>query len=116
MELFMSINSAVNSFVWGPIMLVLMVGTGAYLSFRAGFIQFRYLGFVLNRTVGGAIRGDQKAVDGSNISPFQAMTTALASTNSNRCRWSRCSILDVVLRSIWDDDQILRNRIGSKIS
>ena len=80
MELFMSINSAVNSFVWGPIMLVLMVGTGAYLSFRAGFIQFRYLGFVLNRTVGGAIRGDQKAVDGSNISPFQAMTTALAST------------------------------------
>lgn len=80
MELFMSINSAVNSFVWGPIMLVLMVGTGAYLSFRAGFIQFRYLGFVLNRTIGGAIRGDQKAVDGSNISPFQAMTTALAST------------------------------------
>lgn len=80
MELFMSINAAVNSFVWGPIMLVLMVGTGAYLSFRAGFIQFRYLGYVLNRTVGGAIRGEQKAVDGSNISPFQAMTTALAST------------------------------------
>lgn len=80
MELFMSMNAALNSFVWGPVMLVLMVGTGAYLSFRAGFIQFRYLGYVLNRTVGGALRGEQKAVDGSNISPFQAMTTALAST------------------------------------
>lgn len=80
MDLFMKINSAINSFVWGPIMLVLMVGTGMYLSYRAGFIQFRYLKYVLNKTIGGALRGEQSSKDGDNISPFQAMTTALAST------------------------------------
>ena len=35
MELISRINNAVNSFVWGPIMLVLIVGTGIYLSIRA---------------------------------------------------------------------------------
>ena len=29
-----AINSAVNGVVWGPIMLVLLVGTGIYLTFR----------------------------------------------------------------------------------
>ena len=28
MEQFMQINKAVNGFVWGPVMLVLLVGTG----------------------------------------------------------------------------------------
>lgn len=30
MEQFMKINTAVNGFVWGPVMLVLLVGTGVY--------------------------------------------------------------------------------------
>ena len=39
MDKIIEINSAVNGFVWGPIMLALLVGTGIYLSFRVGFIQ-----------------------------------------------------------------------------
>ena len=80
MEAFMSFNSAVNGFVWGPIMLVLLVGTGLYLSVRAGFIQFRHFGFVLKRTFGGLFKGTQRDSEGHNISPFQAVSTALAST------------------------------------
>ena len=34
MDKIIEINSAVNGFVWGPIMLALLVGTGSYLSFR----------------------------------------------------------------------------------
>lgn len=39
MDFIMAINDKVNAFVWGPIMLALLVGTGVYLSVRVGFIQ-----------------------------------------------------------------------------
>lgn len=29
----------IDSFVWGPPLLVLLVGTGIFLSFRLGFLQ-----------------------------------------------------------------------------
>lgn len=80
METFMSINSAINGFLWGPIMLIILVGTGLYLSVRGGFIQFRHFGFVLKRTIGGLFKGTQRDSQGHNISPFQAVSTALAST------------------------------------
>ena len=80
MELFMKINTAINGFVWGPIMLVLLLGTGLYLSFRAGFIQFRFLGYAMKHTIGGLFGGTQRTAEGDNISPFQAVATALAST------------------------------------
>ena len=67
--------STINGFVWGPIMLVLLVGTGVFLSLRCGFIQFvqlpRALRLVFSR------RQDKGAGD---ISPFQALTTALSAT------------------------------------
>ena len=44
MEQFMKINTAVNGFVWGPVMLALLVGTGIYLSIAVGFIQFTKIG------------------------------------------------------------------------
>ncbi len=32
------IIKAVNDFVWGPVMLVLLVGTGVFLTLRLGFL------------------------------------------------------------------------------
>ncbi|MBV6549387.1 sodium:alanine symporter family protein, partial [Ursidibacter maritimus] len=32
--------SSINSFIWGPPLLLLLSGTGLYLTFRLGFIQF----------------------------------------------------------------------------
>lgn len=80
MEQFMAINHAINGFVWGPIMLLLLVGTGLYLSSRTRFLQFRRFGFVLKSTIGGVFTGQQRDSAGNNISPFQAVSTALAST------------------------------------
>lgn len=80
METFMSINSAINGFVWGPIMLTLLIGTGLYLSIRGGFIQFTHFGYALKHTIGGLFKGTQRDSEGHNISPFQAVSTALAST------------------------------------
>jgi len=68
--------SKANAFVWGPVMLIFLVGTGVFLSFRLGFIQLtslrRALGLVFMKS------GEEEAE--GDISPFQALTTALSAT------------------------------------
>ena len=78
MEQFMKINTAVNGFVWGPVMLVLLVGTGVYLSIAVGFIQFTKIGYWWKNTIGKIFKKGE-AGDGE-ITPMQAVSTALAST------------------------------------
>ena len=74
------VNGKINDFVWGPIMLVLLVGTGVYLTFRTGWIQVRRFGYIMKNTVGSLFRKKDRKDHGSNLSPFQAVTTALAGT------------------------------------
>ena len=78
MEQFMKINTAVNGFVWGPVMLALLVGTGIYLSIAVGFIQFTKIGYWWKNTIGKIFKKGE-AGDGE-ITPLQAVSTALAST------------------------------------
>ena len=52
MDKIIEINSAINGFVWGPIMLALLVGSGIYLSIRVGFIQFSKIGYWWKNTIG----------------------------------------------------------------
>ena len=70
-------NSALNSIVWGPPMLVLLIGTGVVLTVVTGAVQFRHLGTAL-REVLGKLR--HKASGSGSVTPFQAVATALAST------------------------------------
>lgn len=79
LEMLTSVNSALNGFVWGPVMLALLVGTGIYLTCRTGWIQVRRFGYIMKSTVGSLFRKSEKD-HGSNLSPFQAVTTALAGT------------------------------------
>ena len=79
LDVITSINSKINGFVWGPIMLALLVGTGVYLTFRTGWIQVRWFGYILKHTVGTLFRKSEKD-HGNNLTPFQAVTTALAGT------------------------------------
>ena len=75
---FADIVGKVNSFAWGPIMLILLVGTGVYLSIRSGFIQFTKIGYWMKNTFGKIFK-KQKAGEGE-VTPLQAVTTALAAT------------------------------------
>src|SRR5918999_100748 len=68
-------NAWLNSIVWGPPMLVLLVGTGVLLTILTGAVQFRRLGFAL-REVLGKLRGP-RAGEGT-VTPFQAVATAIA--------------------------------------
>lgn len=74
------IERTINGFVWGPIMLALLVGFGYVMTFWSRGQQFRKLGFVFKRTLGNSLKGGASEKDGNNITPFQAMATALAST------------------------------------
>ena len=67
-----------NDIAWGPWMLLLLVGTGVYLSARVGFIQFHKFGYAMKNTIGKVFH-KQEAGHGE-VTPFQAVTTALAAT------------------------------------
>ena len=73
-----SFISWLDDIAWGPVMLVLLVGTGFFLSCRFGFIQFSRLGYWMKNTF-GALGKKGKAGSGE-VTPFQALTTALAGT------------------------------------
>ena len=67
-----------NDIAWGPWMLLLLVGTGVFLSCRVGFLQFRKFGYAMRNTI-GKIFQKSEAGEGE-ITPFQAVSTALAAT------------------------------------
>ena len=75
---FNDIVAKLNSFAWGPVMLVLLVGTGIYLSVRVGFFQFGRFGYIMKSTLGKIFK--KYDVGKGEVSPFQALTTALAGT------------------------------------
>jgi len=82
LDIIKEINNALNSFVWGYPMIILLLGTSIYLTVRMGFFQFRHFGYVLKCTLFSLFKKkskDEISVK-DRITPFQALTTALAST------------------------------------
>ncbi|TLS39390.1 alanine/glycine:cation symporter family protein [Pseudalkalibacillus caeni] len=68
--------SSISSFVWGWPLLILLVGTGVYLTIRLGFLQLRLLPYSLKL----AFTKNQDKKSEGDISHFQALMTALAAT------------------------------------
>ena len=75
---FAELVGKLDSFAWGPIMLVLLVGTGVYLSIRVGFIQFTRIGYWMRNTFGKIFKKQEAGA--GEVTPLQAVTTALAAT------------------------------------
>lgn len=78
LEKIASINSVVNSFIWGVPAMICIIGVGILLTVRTRCIQVRKFGVSMKNTI-GKIFDKAQAKDGS-ISPFQAVCTALAGT------------------------------------
>ncbi|MGN0318206.1 MAG: alanine/glycine:cation symporter family protein [Lachnospira sp.] len=72
-----TILERIDSFVWGPVMLCLLVGTGIFLTIRTKALCWRNLPYAVKSVLSKEAR--QKKGDG-DISPFSALTTALAAT------------------------------------
>ena len=71
------ILSAIDDVVWGPIMLILLVGTGIFLTIRTRALCIRNLPYAIKSVLSKEAR--QKTGEG-DVSPFSALTTALAAT------------------------------------
>jgi AGCS family alanine or glycine:cation symporter len=74
----MKINSAVNGIVWGPLIIVLIIGTGTYLSINTKFFSITKIGYVLKNTLLKMFAKDDKGE--GEVTAFQAVATALAAT------------------------------------
>ncbi len=65
--------------IWGPPMIVLMLGTGLVLTVATKGAVFRHFGTVMAGTFGSLFKKRSPTQVGA-VSPFQAMCTALAAT------------------------------------
>ncbi len=74
-----AVNDAVNSVVWGPPFLVLLLGTGLYLTIRLGGFQFTHPGMSWRQSFGRHFGKKHKEGDGA-ISSFGAISSAMAAT------------------------------------
>ena len=72
------IVTRIDDFVWGPVMLILLVGTGIFLTVRTRFLTWRNLGYALKSTLSKEARTKNRGQ--GDVSPFSALTTALAAT------------------------------------
>ena len=73
MDMIVDVINSIDAFVWGPPMLVLLLGSHIYLTFRTGFIQRK-----LPTAIKLSVTKDPDAP--GDISQFGALCTALSAT------------------------------------
>ena len=73
--MFEHIIDTVNSVVWGPIMLVLLLGTGVFLTIGLRGMTITRIPYAFGQLLKG-----RKGSGEGEISPFNALMTALSST------------------------------------
>ena len=84
MQIIKNINDAINGFVWGVPMLVMLVGTGILMTVLTHFFQVRNIGHWWSSTVGKIFTDkevtEHTAAHDRQITQFQSLCTALAAT------------------------------------
>ena len=76
METFAVLMEKLNNFVWGPPMMILLLGVGLFLTVGLQFISLTKIGYGFNQLFK---KRDDNASQGE-VSPFAALMTALSST------------------------------------
>lgn len=77
MDTILKINSVINSIVWGPFMLCVLLGVGVFYTIKLRFFQVTHFRLWWDKTFLSLFRKTDKQ-KGKGLSPFQAMSTALA--------------------------------------
>ncbi|RMF61092.1 MAG: sodium:alanine symporter family protein, partial [Calditrichaeota bacterium] len=81
-----------DEYMWGwgpqflggiPLMVILLLGTGIVLTLITGFIQIRRFGNATKLVLSGAFKKDDTSDEQGDITPFQALMTALSATVGN---------------------------------
>ena len=84
LDIITNINNAINSFVWGLPMLIILVGTGILMTCLTKVFQVTHIGHWMKNTIGGIFKDRHVTAhtgkDDRSISQFQSLCTALAAT------------------------------------
>jgi alanine or glycine:cation symporter, AGCS family len=75
MQLLTDLITSLNGIVWGPLMLILILGTGLYLMYGLSLIPLRRIGYSFKLLWKG-----RKAEGEGDIAPFNALMTSLSAT------------------------------------
>lgn len=77
-----NVNSRIQDFVWGPVMLAFFLFVGILFTLRTHFFQLTHLKLWIRTTIVAVFknRSVRKTKDKKSISQFQALSTALAAT------------------------------------
>jgi len=76
MDLYTQILSTLDDFIWGKYTLILLVGTGIYLTIGLRFLSIRKLGYGFKLLW----QGRKQSAEEGDITPFNALMTALSAT------------------------------------
>ncbi len=77
MQAFTDAMNALGGFIWGPVMLILLMGTGLYLSLGLKGMTMTRIGYGFRLLWRGRVAGE--GAEGE-ITPFNALSTALGAT------------------------------------
>ena len=80
METITNINEMIGDFVWGPVMLVFIVGVGVYFTIRTKWYQISHFKEWNKNTIGLLFKKDKKKREEGSVTQFQAFCTAMAAT------------------------------------
>lgn len=83
MTVIMNFLTVIDNFVWGPPMLIVLVGTGIFLTIRLGGPQFKHSSYAWKLIFSGMAKKDKSEKNEGEITPFQALTATLSATVGN---------------------------------
>jgi AGCS family alanine or glycine:cation symporter len=87
LDFLLDFTTTVSGWIWGAPMVVLLFGTGLILTLMTRFVQVRYFRQASRLVFAGSSReqgkGTETAKGEGDITPFQALMTALSSTVGN---------------------------------
>ena len=77
------ITAQLSDIVWGIWTIIFLCAVGLLLTWKTRFVQITNFRSALKLISGGALKRDRSSKDAGDISPFQALTTALSATIGN---------------------------------
>ena len=78
MVLIEQIVGKMNSFLWDYLLIILLVGSGIYLTIRLKFIQIREFVYSVKHTLSGFSRKSKDNNTDGKITSFQSLATSIA--------------------------------------
>jgi alanine or glycine:cation symporter, AGCS family len=77
---FNEVLATISKIVWGPWLIVFLIGMGVYFTVRTKFLQIRKFPHIMKDTLGRAFKKESEIEGEGTLTPFQSAMTALSST------------------------------------